>query len=151
MASVVLGGASDAELVHCALDGDAASFGVLLGRYRASLYARALGYLGQPEDAADAVQETFLLALTRLGQVRDPEAIGGWLHAVLRSVCAMELRRPARRVTVPGYSRNPGRHHVVMPGGPSGCTLRTARWRAGIPIPISRCSLPTRISRHPGW
>jgi RNA polymerase sigma factor (sigma-70 family) len=86
--------------VHSALGGDVASFSALLDRYRASLYARALAYLGQPEDAADAVQETFLLALTRLGQVRDPEAIGGWLHAVMRSVCAMELRRPARRVTV---------------------------------------------------
>ena len=32
--------------------------------------------------------------------MRDPEAVGGWLHAVMRSVCAMELRRPARRVTV---------------------------------------------------
>jgi len=47
----------------------------LLDRYRASLYARALAYLGQPEDAADAVQETFLLALTRLGQVRNPAAV----------------------------------------------------------------------------
>ena len=90
----------DAGLVHSALGGDAASLSALLNRYRASLYARALAYLGQPEDAADAVQETFLLALTRLGQVRDPEAVGGWLHAVMRSVCAMELRRPARRVTV---------------------------------------------------
>jgi len=91
---------SDAGLVHSARGGDVASFSALLDRYRASLYARALAYLGQPEDAADAVQETFLLALTRLGQVRDPEAVGGWLHAVMRSVCAMELRRPARRVTV---------------------------------------------------
>jgi RNA polymerase sigma-70 factor (ECF subfamily) len=90
---------SDAGLVHSALDGDVASFSALLDRYRASLYARALAYLGQPEDAADAVQETFLLALTRLGQVRDPEAVGGWLHAVMRSVCARELRRPARRIT----------------------------------------------------
>ena len=100
MASAAPGGASDAGLVHSALGGDMASFSVLLDRYRASLYARALAYLARPEDAADAVQETFLLALTRLGQVRDPEAVGGWLHAVLRSVCAMELRRPARRVTV---------------------------------------------------
>jgi RNA polymerase sigma-70 factor (ECF subfamily) len=86
--------------VHSALGGDVASLSALLDRYRASLYARALAYLGRPEDAADAVQETFLLALTRLGQVRDPEAVGGWLHAVMRSVCARELRRPARRVTV---------------------------------------------------
>jgi len=100
MASAVPDGPSDAGLVHAALGGDVASFGALLDRYRASLYARALAYLGRPEDAADAVQETFLLALTRLGQVRDPEAVGGWLHAVMRSVCAMELRRPARRVTV---------------------------------------------------
>jgi hypothetical protein len=100
MASPVPGGPSDAGLVHSALDGDVASFSALLDRYRASRYARALAYLGRPEDAADAVQETFLLALTRLGQVRDPEAVGGWLHAVMRSVCAMELRRPARRVAV---------------------------------------------------
>ena len=96
----VPGGPSDAGLVRAAQEGDAASLGVLLDRYRASLYARALAYLSRPEDAADAVQETFLLALTRLGQVRDPEAFGGWLYAVMRSVCAMELRRPARRVTV---------------------------------------------------
>ena len=100
MTSAVPDGPSDAGLVHSALGGDVASFSALLDRYRASLYARALVYLGQPEDAADAVQETFLFALTRLGQVRDPEAVGGWLHAVMRSVCAMELRRPARRVTV---------------------------------------------------
>jgi RNA polymerase sigma-70 factor (ECF subfamily) len=100
LAAEVRGGPSDADLVHCALEGDAASLGALLGQYHASLYARALGWLGRPEDAADAVQETFLLTLTRLHQVRDPVAVGGWLHAVLRSVCAMELRRPARRVTV---------------------------------------------------
>jgi RNA polymerase sigma factor (sigma-70 family) len=100
MASTVAGDASDAGLVRSALDGDVASLSALLDRYRASLYARAVAYLGRPEDAADAVQETFLLALTRLGQLRDPEAVGGWLHAVMRSVCAMELRRPARRIMV---------------------------------------------------
>jgi DNA-directed RNA polymerase specialized sigma24 family protein len=90
-------GSSDAGLVHSAQGGDVASFSTLLDRYRASLYARALAYLGRPEDAADAVQETFLLALTRLGQVGDPEAVGGWLHAVMRSVCAMELRHRLKR------------------------------------------------------
>jgi len=75
MTSAVPDGPSDAGLVHSALGGDVASFSALLDRYRASLYARALVYLGQPEDAADAVQETFLLALTRLGQVRNPAAV----------------------------------------------------------------------------
>src|SRR5215467_14086898 len=106
VASRVPGRPSDADLAHSALDGDVASLSALLDRYHASLYTRALAYLGRPEDAADAVQETFLLALTRLGQVRDPEAVGGWLHAVMRSVCAMELRRPARRVTVAGIDNH---------------------------------------------
>jgi RNA polymerase sigma-70 factor (ECF subfamily) len=97
-ASVLPGDPSDASLVRCALGGDAASLSTLLDRYRASLYARALASLARPEDAADAVQETFVIALTRLGQLRDPGAVGGWLHAIMRSVCAMELRRPARRV-----------------------------------------------------
>ena len=72
MTSAVPDGPSDAGLVHAALGGDVAGFSALLDRYRASLYARALAYLGRPEDAADAVQETFLLALTRDGtdQVR---------------------------------------------------------------------------------
>jgi RNA polymerase sigma-70 factor (ECF subfamily) len=106
MAPAEPGGPSDASLVRSALSGEASGLSALLDRYRASLYAHALACLGQPEDAADAVQETFMLALTRLGQVRDPGAVGGWLHAVLRSVCAMELRRPARRVTVAGLDRD---------------------------------------------
>ena len=41
------GSPSDAGLVHSALGGDVASFSALLDRYRASLYARALAYLGR--------------------------------------------------------------------------------------------------------
>jgi hypothetical protein len=67
----ILGGPSDAGLVRAAQQGDAASLGALLDRYHASLYACGLACLSRPEDAADAVQETFLLALTRLSQVRD--------------------------------------------------------------------------------
>jgi RNA polymerase sigma-70 factor (ECF subfamily) len=125
--------------VHSALGGDVASFSVLLDRYRASLYARALAYLGQPEDAADAVQETFLLALTRLGQVRDPEAIGGWLHAVMRSVCAMELRRPARRVTASEIDK----HVPVAQDAAEQLALRDWVWAAleDLPEPLRLVTL----------
>ena len=47
MRAAVPDGPSDAGLVHSALGGDVASFSALLDRYRASLYARALAYLGQ--------------------------------------------------------------------------------------------------------
>jgi RNA polymerase sigma-70 factor (ECF subfamily) len=85
--------ATDAELVHAARTGDATSLGLLLERYRASLYAAALQILGRRSAAEDAVHETFVVALQRLDDLRDPAAVGGWLHAVARNVCRMELRR----------------------------------------------------------
>lgn len=89
---------ADAELVHAARAGDSSALGVLLDRHRAALYAHALAILGRREDAADAVQETFLLAVVRLHQLRSASAAGAWLHAIVRSVCSMQLRRPQREI-----------------------------------------------------
>jgi len=89
---------SDAELVRAARGGDSPALGMLLDRHRASLHAHALGMLGGGEDAADAVQETFVLALLCLHQLRTADAAGAWLHAIVRSVCAMRVRRPWREI-----------------------------------------------------
>ncbi|MGH3087344.1 MAG: RNA polymerase sigma factor, partial [Rubrobacteraceae bacterium] len=64
----------------------------LLERYRASLYGRALRLLGHGSGAQDAVQDTFVIALLKIDQIREPEAVGGWLHAILRNVCLMRIR-----------------------------------------------------------
>jgi DNA-directed RNA polymerase specialized sigma24 family protein len=83
---------SDGELARAAQAGDVASLGALLERYRAPLHAAALRIVGHGS-AEDAVQETFVIALRRIGELRDPDAVGGWLHAVLRNVCLMSVRR----------------------------------------------------------
>src|SRR6266540_2974135 len=82
---------SDGELARAARVGDVASLGVLLERYRAPLYGVALRMLGHGH-ADDAVQETFVIALRRIGDLRDPEAVGGWLRAVLQNVCLASAR-----------------------------------------------------------
>lgn len=84
--------ATDAELARSAQEGDTASLGLLLERYRAPLYGLALQILGYVPEAQDAVHDTFLVALRKIDQVREPAAVGGWLHAVLRNVCRMRLR-----------------------------------------------------------
>ena len=76
--------ASDAELATLACAGEVEALAALLERYRPSLYAAAIRLLRNRDDALDAVQETCVVALVRLGALRDPEAVGGWLHAVLR-------------------------------------------------------------------
>jgi RNA polymerase sigma-70 factor, ECF subfamily len=86
----------DADLAHAACAGDAVSLGLLLERRRPGLYAHALGLLGGSRvQAEEAVQETFLVALRKLSTVREPAAVRGWLHAVLRNACLMQLRSEA--------------------------------------------------------
>jgi RNA polymerase sigma factor (sigma-70 family) len=84
---------SDAELVRAAQNGDAASLGLLLERHRAPLYAQALRMLGRGPEAQDAVHDVFLVALRRIDQLRDPEAVGGWLRAILHNACVSRLRK----------------------------------------------------------
>jgi RNA polymerase sigma-70 factor (ECF subfamily) len=88
----------DAELVKAAWGGDLSSLGMLLERYRVSLYVQGLQILGSRFEAEDAVQETFLIALRKLDQVSEAGAVGGWLHQVLRNVCWMRLRTGRREL-----------------------------------------------------
>lgn len=89
------GDVTDTELVRAACGGDASALGLLLLRYRPSLLAVAVSLLGYSPDAEDAVQEASLVALRRLGDLRDPNAVGPWLRAVVRNVCRMRLRAHA--------------------------------------------------------
>jgi RNA polymerase sigma factor (sigma-70 family) len=82
----------DVERVHAAQAGDVSAMGALLEDYRARLYAAALTMLGDRAQAQDAVQDAFLVALRRLGDLREPEAVGGWLHTIVRNECRMRLR-----------------------------------------------------------
>ncbi|WP_113698962.1 RNA polymerase sigma factor [Nonomuraea lactucae] len=89
MADAVL---AEADLVREAQSGDVTALGVLLARHQADMRAVALSILGYGPDAEDAVQEAALVALRRIGDVRDPHAVGAWLRAVVRNVCRMQLR-----------------------------------------------------------
>ncbi len=84
---------SDAELVRAAQRGDSTGLGLLLERHRAPLYALALRMLGHGPEAQDAVHDAFLIALRKIDQLRDPEAVAGWLRAILHNVCVTRLRK----------------------------------------------------------
>ena len=65
---------SEAELGSLARAGDVQALTGLLERCRPALYATAIGLLGNRADALDAVQDTFVIALVRLAELRDPGA-----------------------------------------------------------------------------
>jgi len=87
---------SAAALAPWAAGGVAEALAGLFERYRPSLYAAAVRLLRDRDGAQDAVQDTYLTALARLGGLRDPGAAGGWLHAVLRNTCLLHLRQGRR-------------------------------------------------------
>src|SRR4051812_35130969 len=49
--------------------------------------------LGYTPEAQDAVQEAFLIALRKIDQLREPEAVSGWLRAIMRNVCLSQIRK----------------------------------------------------------
>jgi RNA polymerase sigma factor (sigma-70 family) len=84
----------DADLVRAAQNGDAAALGAVLKEHEAGMRAVALGILGFGPDAEDAVQDAMLTAVRRIGEVRDPLAVGAWLRAIVRNNCHALTRRP---------------------------------------------------------
>ncbi|GAA0391804.1 sigma-70 family RNA polymerase sigma factor [Microbispora corallina] len=83
---------SDEELTLRAQAGEAGALGLLLERHQAGMRAVALSLLGAVPDVDDALQDAALVALRRIGDVRDPAAVGAWLRMVVRNECRMRLR-----------------------------------------------------------
>ncbi len=80
-----------AELVARAKSGDTDAFGVLYLRH-APLVRSVLLAHAQPDDVADLAQDTFLTALKRIGDVRDPSAFTGWLASIARNIARAHHR-----------------------------------------------------------
>jgi RNA polymerase sigma factor (sigma-70 family) len=87
----------DAEMVEAILAGREAGMAAAYDQYAPGLYGYCRSLLGEPADAADAVQDTFIVAAGRLGGLRDPGRLRPWLYAVARNECRRRLRAPARR------------------------------------------------------
>ena len=88
-------GPPDVILVRAAQSGDTASLGALLERHRARMLALAVGILGHGPQAEDAVQDACLIAVRRLGELRDPSAARAWLLTIVTNACRAQLRRSA--------------------------------------------------------
>jgi len=90
---------SDQALLAAHVAGDRAAFGVLFGRHRDRLWAVALRTMGNPEDAADGLQDAMIAAYRRAGSYRGDAAVTTWLHRVVVNACLDRLRAAKVRRT----------------------------------------------------
>ena len=92
---------TDRELLDAHRSGDTAAFGELFTRHRDRLWAVALRTTGNPEDAADALQDALISAYERAGSFRGDAQVSTWLHRVVVNAALDRLRRNKVRLASP--------------------------------------------------
>ena len=92
----------DAELLRRHVTGDQEAFGQLFRRHRDRLWAVALRTLGDPDEAADALQDAMISAFRRAADFRGESAVTTWLHRIVVNACLDRMRRRAARPVAGG-------------------------------------------------
>jgi RNA polymerase sigma-70 factor, ECF subfamily len=97
----------DRALLAAHVAGDPAAFGTLFARHRDRLWAVALRTTGDPEEAADALQDAMIAAFRRADSYRGDAAVTTWLHRIVVNACIDRTRRRAARPSVPLEGHEP--------------------------------------------
>ena len=124
----------DRSLVAAHLAGDPEAFGILFTRHRDRLWAVALRTTGDPEEAADALQDAMVAAFRRADSYRGDAAVTTWLHRIVVNACLDRLRRRKVRLADPlpvdmqGYSVDEAA--AILECAPGTVKSRCSRGRA---------------------
>ena len=81
--------------------GDEAAFEELVQNQQGPLYGFLLRMTGEPDDALDLVQETFIRALRGLSAFRGESTLKTWLHRIAMNLFLNEKRKPQRETVTP--------------------------------------------------
>ncbi len=88
----------EAALIRSAQSGNLEAFNCLVRVYQDTLFNQAYRLMGDPDAAADAVQEAFISAYRSLGSYRGG-SFRAWLLRIVTNTCYDEIRRRKRRPT----------------------------------------------------
>ena len=87
----------DGYIIDKCLNGDAAAFGLLVDKYKASIFALAYTKLGNFHDAEDITQEVFIKAYQKLGALKRWDKVLAWLYSITSNLCKDFLRSQSSR------------------------------------------------------
>lgn len=117
----------DSSLLKRHVAGDAEAFGEIVRRHQDRLWAVALRTLGDPDEAADALQDALVNAFRRASSFRAESAVTTWLHRIVVNACLDRVRHAAARpadptafeageapsVPTPSTTRDPAEHAAL--------------------------------------
>ena len=88
------------EIIRSVLRGNVNDFEKLVTAYEKNVYNIALRMVGDPDDAADMTQETFIKAYRALSGFRGDSKFSSWLYRIASNVCLDFLRSRSRHPQV---------------------------------------------------
>lgn len=86
----------DRDLIDRVIDGDQASYGLLVQRYQSKIFAVAYGVLRHREDAREVAQEVFIKAYRNLPSFRRDSSFYTWIYRITVNL-AIDFQRKAFR------------------------------------------------------
>jgi RNA polymerase sigma factor (sigma-70 family) len=93
----------DGYIIQKCFDGDSTAFGLIVDKYKKSIYALAYSRIHNFHDAQDITQEVFVKAYRDLRTLRRWDSFMGWLYRITINLCKnwqrSESRRPDREFT----------------------------------------------------
>jgi RNA polymerase sigma factor (sigma-70 family) len=95
LSSRALALAPDESLVTLVREGEMAAFEAIHDRFHRGIFSFCRHLLGDPDEAADVVQHTFLAAYSTIVSSEKPILLRAWLYTIARNRCYSVLR--ARR------------------------------------------------------
>lgn len=103
--SVAVVNDDDRRLIAECLGGQRDAFGELVSRYQARLYNAAMRLVGNPEDAADVVQDAFLNAYQSLHSFKGDAEFFTWLYRIAFNTAISQRRKKRPTLSLDGQQR----------------------------------------------
>jgi RNA polymerase sigma-70 factor (ECF subfamily) len=97
--TVPRGQGSEDSLIRAGQNGDAHALNTLFHRHQQTLFRSALGIMGNPQDAEDALQDGLLSAFRNLKSFNGHSQFSTWLTRVVINAALMRRRSQAVRPT----------------------------------------------------
>lgn len=88
------------SLVERARDGDQAAWNQIVDRYATLVWSVCRRYNLAGSDAEDVAASVWLRLVERLGTIREPAALPGWIATTTRRECLQSLRKGSRQIPV---------------------------------------------------
>ncbi len=87
----------DGHIIHQCLNGSPEAFGLLVDKYKESVYALACTKLRHFQDAEDITQEVFIKAFQRLRTLKRWDSFLAWIFSITTNLCKDLLRSRSSR------------------------------------------------------